>query len=48
MRLLYGPIPAIFFVTAAVVFWRFPLDRTAHEAIQTELRKRREAAPVSA
>jgi GPH family glycoside/pentoside/hexuronide:cation symporter len=48
MRLLYGPITAIFFVTAAVVFWRFPLDRTAHEAIQTELRKRREAAPVSA
>ncbi len=43
MRALYGPIPALFFVAAAIVFWRFPLSREAHASIQRALRERRAA-----
>jgi GPH family glycoside/pentoside/hexuronide:cation symporter len=41
MRLLYGPISAVFFLAAALVFRRFPLTREAHAEIQAELLRRR-------
>jgi GPH family glycoside/pentoside/hexuronide:cation symporter len=44
IRWLYGPIPAVFFAAAALLCWRFPLDRATHGAIQRELHQRRAAA----
>jgi GPH family glycoside/pentoside/hexuronide:cation symporter len=41
MRLLYGPISAVFFLAAALLFRRFPLTREAHAEIQAELLRRR-------
>jgi GPH family glycoside/pentoside/hexuronide:cation symporter len=50
MRWLYGPISGLFFLAAAVIFWRFPLTREAHREIQEEVYRRRTAAaapPIS-
>jgi glycoside/pentoside/hexuronide:cation symporter, GPH family len=41
LKLLWGPIPAVFFVIAAVMCWRFPLTRAEHERVQRELAARR-------
>jgi GPH family glycoside/pentoside/hexuronide:cation symporter len=41
MRLLYGPVSAVFFLAAALIFRRFPLTREAHAEIQAELLRRR-------
>jgi GPH family glycoside/pentoside/hexuronide:cation symporter len=43
LRWLYGPIPAVFFLAAALIFWRFPLTREEHARIQDELIRRRQA-----
>ncbi len=51
LRWLYGPVSALFFVGAALIFQRFPLTREAHQEIQAEVHRRRaariEPAPVS-
>jgi GPH family glycoside/pentoside/hexuronide:cation symporter len=41
LKLLWGPIPALFFAGAAVLCWRFPLTRDEHERVQRELALRR-------
>jgi GPH family glycoside/pentoside/hexuronide:cation symporter len=41
LKLLWGPIPAVFFAIAAVMCWRFPLTRAEHERVQRELAARR-------
>lgn len=41
LKLLWGPIPAVFFVIAAVLCWRFPLTREEHARVQRELAERR-------
>lgn len=41
LKLLWGPIPGVFFVIAAVMCWRFPLTRAEHERVQRELAARR-------
>jgi sugar (glycoside-pentoside-hexuronide) transporter len=41
IRLLYGPIPALFCLGAASIFHRFPLTRAAHREIHAEVHRRR-------
>lgn len=43
IKLLYGPLPAIFMLAALVTFWRFPLTRERHREIQDALAARRRA-----
>jgi sugar (glycoside-pentoside-hexuronide) transporter len=47
LKLLWGPIPAVFFAIAAVMFWRFPLTREEHERVQRELAARRASGGVT-
>jgi sugar (glycoside-pentoside-hexuronide) transporter len=37
IRLLYGPVPAVFILAALVVFRRFPLTRERHREVQAAL-----------
>ena len=48
IRVLYGPVPALFLLGALVLFWRFPLTRERHREIQETLVARRgmPAAPA--
>ena len=52
LRLLFGPISALFFLAAAIIIHRFPLSRQAHLEIQREVHRRRlarnEPTPVVA
>jgi GPH family glycoside/pentoside/hexuronide:cation symporter len=41
LKLLYGPIPALFFLGSLFLFRRFPLTREAHADIQQQLQARR-------
>ena len=41
IKLLYGPIPAAFMLTAFLVFRRFPLTRERHQEVQAALAARR-------
>jgi sugar (glycoside-pentoside-hexuronide) transporter len=41
LRWLYGPVSALFFLAAALIFQRFPLTREAHREIQAEVHRRR-------
>ncbi|HJQ83333.1 MAG TPA: glycoside-pentoside-hexuronide (GPH):cation symporter [Candidatus Binatia bacterium] len=41
IRLLYGPIPALFMLVALVTFRRFPLTRERHRQVQAALAARR-------
>jgi GPH family glycoside/pentoside/hexuronide:cation symporter len=41
IKLLYGPIPALFMLGALLVFLRFPLTRERHREIQSALASRR-------
>ncbi len=43
IRLVFGPVPALFFLAAAIIISRFPLSREAHREIQAELHRRRAA-----
>jgi glycoside/pentoside/hexuronide:cation symporter, GPH family len=43
IKLLYGPLPALFMAAALVTFWRFPLTRERHREIQDALAARRRA-----
>jgi GPH family glycoside/pentoside/hexuronide:cation symporter len=43
IKLLYGPLPAVFMLAALVLFWRFPLTRERHREIQEALAARRPA-----
>jgi GPH family glycoside/pentoside/hexuronide:cation symporter len=47
IKLLYGPVPALFLLAAFVVFRRFPLTRERHGEIQQALWQRRGAIPPS-
>jgi GPH family glycoside/pentoside/hexuronide:cation symporter len=41
LKLLYGPIPALFFLGSFLFFRRFPLTRETHADIQQQLQARR-------
>jgi sugar (glycoside-pentoside-hexuronide) transporter len=41
IELLYGPVPAVFMLTALLVFRRFPLTREVHRELQETLAARR-------
>jgi GPH family glycoside/pentoside/hexuronide:cation symporter len=41
IKLLYGPIPAVFLLLGLVVFYRFPLTRERHAEVQAALAARR-------
>jgi GPH family glycoside/pentoside/hexuronide:cation symporter len=40
IKILYGPVPALFMLAALVVFQRFPLTRARHEEVQAALAAR--------
>ena len=44
IRVLYGPVPALVMLGALVAFWRFPLTRPRHQAVQATLSARRRSA----
>lgn len=41
LKMLYGPVPAFFFLLSLLVFLRFPLTRESHAEIQQQLEARR-------
>jgi len=41
LKMLYGPVPALFFLLSLLVFLRFPLTRETHAEIQQQLQIRR-------
>lgn len=41
IRMLYGPVPAVFLVAGLVLFYRFPLTRERHAEVQAALAARR-------
>jgi GPH family glycoside/pentoside/hexuronide:cation symporter len=41
LKILYGPIPAVFLALSLLVFLRFPLTRESHAEIQQQLQLRR-------
>ncbi|MGH7899530.1 MAG: MFS transporter, partial [Candidatus Binatia bacterium] len=45
IRMLYGPVPALFLFLSLLIFRRFPLTRESHAEIHRELEARRTALP---
>jgi GPH family glycoside/pentoside/hexuronide:cation symporter len=41
IKLLYGPIPALFLLLGLTLFYRFPLTRERHAEVQAALAARR-------
>ena len=41
LKILYGPVPAVFLFLSFLVFLRFPLTRESHAEIQQQLQERR-------
>lgn len=41
LKMLYGPVPAFFFLLSLLAFLRFPLTRESHAEIQRQLQMRR-------
>jgi GPH family glycoside/pentoside/hexuronide:cation symporter len=41
IRMLYGPLPALFLLAGLVLFYRFPLTRERHAEVQAALAARR-------
>jgi Na+/melibiose symporter-like transporter len=39
IRLLIGPLTAVFFIAANVVLWFYPIDRKAYDQIMAKIKK---------
>lgn len=48
LKVLFALVPPVFFLAAAAVVWRYPLDERNHARVRAELAQRRGAAPAVA